>query len=412
MINLLNLDMQAITKELNYVNASVYAAQETNMNWDVDSMQNLVTQCRRTSPQIKIATSTSTEKSSDWYKPGSTLLLALNQWMSRVTKYGNDPYLGRWSYLKFIGKNKNHLIVISGYRVCNQKFDAASQTTTAQQIRLLQAQGAVNPKPRKVFLDNIILQIKNWQKTNHEIILCMDANKNVDDPKADISRLFQETDLMDLHYHQYPGNQKLATQQQGSHAIDVIAGSPRVVEALVHAWICPFGYPATIKGDHHLLGVDLNPDVLFGTAVTLPMQLTTHRVHSKHPQKVTKFCKRVVMKCNQHHLADRLESLKSLSTLDKNQLKELETIDNLLTKILLEADKKYSPPQMDPWSPDLNQAYLRHGLWSIALSAQCNQRDMTAVLQSIRACLTPSPKDADNNQHSITANLRQAPKRL
>jgi len=76
MVNLLNLDMQAITKELNQVHASVFAAQETNVNWDVDSMHQLITQCRCTSPQIKIATSTSAEKLSDWYKSGSTLLLA------------------------------------------------------------------------------------------------------------------------------------------------------------------------------------------------------------------------------------------------------------------------------------------------------------------------------------------------
>jgi len=118
-------------------------------------------------------------------------------------------------------------------------------------------------------------------------------------------------------------------------------------------------------------------------AITLPMQLTARGIHSKHPQKVMKFYKRVVTKCNQHQLAERLNYLQTLATLDDNHVRELEDIDTLLTKILLEADKKCSPPQMDPWSPDLNQVYLRHRLWSIALYAKCNQRDMTEVLQSI-----------------------------
>jgi len=125
--------------------------------------------------------------------------------MSRVTKYGNDTYLGRWSYMEFIGKNEKWLIVVSGYCVCNQQFDVASQTMTAQQIRLLQARGTVHPKLRNFFLDNIIQQIKHWRNTNHEIILCMDANESIDDPKSDVAQLFQETDLMDLHYHKYPG---------------------------------------------------------------------------------------------------------------------------------------------------------------------------------------------------------------
>jgi len=138
-INLNNLDMQAIMTELNHVHASFFAAQETNVHWDVDSLHQLVTQCQQTSPQIKIATSMSSEKASNWYKPGGTLLLALNQWTSRVTKYGADTDLRRWSYLEFVGKHDKRLIILSGYRVCNQQFNTASQTITAQQIQILQA---------------------------------------------------------------------------------------------------------------------------------------------------------------------------------------------------------------------------------------------------------------------------------
>jgi len=104
--------------------------------------------------------------------------------------------------------------------------------------------------------------------------------------------------------------------------------------------------------------------------------------------------------------------LKTLATLDTNDLCELETIDTLLTKILLEADQHCSPPQMDPWSPALNQAYLRHRYWSIALSAKHNQRDMTSVLQSIQARLIPTPEDDEAHHRSITANLRWAQKNL
>jgi len=81
-----------------------------------------------------------------------------------------------------------------------------------------------------------------------------------------VAKLFTETDLVDLHHHQHPGLQKPPTHQWGSQAIDLIAGSPLVASAMLHAWMHPFGKPATIKGDHHLLGVDLDPEVLFGTA--------------------------------------------------------------------------------------------------------------------------------------------------
>jgi len=173
----------------------------------------------------------------------------------------------------------------------------------------------------------------------------MDANKNIDDPKAGISRLFQETGLTDLHHHHYPGNPKPETQQCGSNAIDVIVGSPGVVKALVHAWISPFGHQAVIKGDHHLLGVDLDPNILFGSTVTIPMLLSTCSVQSKHPQKVMKFCKHIVTQCNQYRLVERLTYLHALSTMDAQQLHELEAIDRQLTKILLNMDKMWSSPR-------------------------------------------------------------------
>jgi len=74
--------MQAITTELNLMSASVFVAQETNVHWNEDSLNSLITQCHCSSPQIKIATATSMEKSKEWYKPGGMLLLAVNKWTS------------------------------------------------------------------------------------------------------------------------------------------------------------------------------------------------------------------------------------------------------------------------------------------------------------------------------------------
>ncbi len=139
--------------------------------------------------------------------------MALNNWTNRVITKGTDQYLSQWSFLELVGKHDKRLIVMWSYRVCNQPFDAASQTVTAQQIRLLQAKGIAKPKPRTAFLNDLIQQVRQWQQEQKEVIICMDANDPVDDPKAEISRIFRETDLTDLHHHQHPGICKPATQQ-------------------------------------------------------------------------------------------------------------------------------------------------------------------------------------------------------
>jgi len=116
------------------------------------------------------------------------------------------------------------------------------------------------------------------------VLLCSDTNNNLDDPKASIAKLFAETDLINLHYHRYPALCTPATHQRGSQTIDLMAGSPRIAEALTAAWMHPFHNPAMIKGDHRLLGIDLDPDILFGTKMHQSMPAALHGINSQHPQ--------------------------------------------------------------------------------------------------------------------------------
>ncbi len=411
-INPDNMDMVALTKAAVTMGASIFAAQETNINWNPTTINTIYTQGKQQASHLFLQTSTSTETSDNWHKPGGTLLVALGKWTSRITTRGNDPILGRWSFMELVGKHNKRLIVISAYRVCNQQFDAASNTTSSQQTRLLQSQGIQNPHPRTIFLNDLISQINEWRRDNKEVILCMDANESVDDPRANISRLFRETDLIDLHYHRYPSLAKPATHQRGSKPIDLIAGSPLTASAMLKAWIHPFGDPALIKGDHRLLGVDFDTDILFGNAPAPMLQLNQRGVNSRHEQKVAKFCKTVISQCTRHQLAERIEDLQNQATLTAAHCKELERIDAQLTKILTQADRQCTPPNLASWSPELNQAYLRHRLWSLTYSAQRNERDLTDAITSIRQQLTPHPDDQNETRRSTSANLRHAQKAL
>jgi len=93
-LNPQHLDMQAITNELVHFNASVFAAQETNIHWDPLTKYQIYQQCKSMVAQIKITTALSQEPAEDWYKPGRTLLLTQNQWMSRIILQGLDLLLG------------------------------------------------------------------------------------------------------------------------------------------------------------------------------------------------------------------------------------------------------------------------------------------------------------------------------
>jgi len=165
----------------------------------------------------------------------------------------------------------------------------------------------------------------------------MDTNEPIDNPKSDISCLFTKMDLADLHYHCYPSLHQPAMHQCRSKVIDLIAGSPLVTAALLNTWMHPFGDPASIKGDHWLLGIDLDLEVFFGQANLTTYHQPSRGTNSCHAQIVTKYCKQAVTKCNNHQLAKCIATLQALPQLDPLCLDKLENIDTCLTKILLQS---------------------------------------------------------------------------
>jgi len=181
---------------------------------------------------------------------------------------------------------------------------------------------------------------------------------------------------------------------------------------MLKAWIHPFGNPVTIKGDHHLLGIDFDTDILFGNAPAPLAQLNQRGVNSRHAQKITKFCKKVITQCTRHQLAEQIENLQNQATFMTEQCAELEWIDAQLTTILTQADWQCTPPHLASWSPELNQAYLRHRLWSLTYSAKQNDRDLSDAINSIHQQLLPHPDDQHEEQRSISANLQQVQKAL
>jgi len=290
-IDMYALDMIAITMELKTMEASMFLAQETKTAWTPTTLQAIESQCHQVYYHKKIATSLSKEKSNGQYQLGRTLMLALDNWASCIIVQGHDKLLGCWSYLELVGQNNKHIIIILAYRVCIQPFDATSLTVVAQQMQLLQLQGIQKLNPRNQFIDDLIMQIRTWTHTRKVILLGMDANEDIDNPRSHITHLFTKTGLINLHNHCFPANHKPATHQRGNNPINIIAGMTLLADALTYAWILPLGMPPLIKGDHHLLGVDFIAIILFRNTPAQLSNRITCGLNSNHAQHVAKFCK-------------------------------------------------------------------------------------------------------------------------
>jgi len=310
-----------------------------------------------------------------------------------------------------VGQHGKRVILVSAYRVCAQDFDTATTTSTAQQIHLLMRQGIKNPNPRQQFVTNLINQIKQWHQQNKEILISMDANEDVDDPKSKISCIFTKTDLVDLHHYHHPATQKPATHQRGSHPIDMMIRTTLFAAALTAAWMLPFGNPPLIKGNHQLLGADFHLGILFGSSPSYLETSVLRGINSHHEQHILQFCQHMITKCNEHQLDERTKALFNNRYLDETAIAELENIDQTLTKILTMADKKLCPISSVPWSPEVQQAYLLHQFWTLTRMAKRTKQNLSNTIQKVRERLDPAVIDTDPTT-SLSTKLRCTQKAL
>jgi len=410
-INPYSLDMVAISTELRTMNASIFCAQETNTAWTPPALQAFQHQCRTTYPYHKLAVSSSQEKNEGWFQPGGTATVALDAWANRVIGWGSNELLGRWSYLELVGQHDKRVIIASAYRVCPQEYDPTTNTSTAQQTRLLQQKGETHPNPRQQFITDLITQIKSWRQQQKEVLICMDANEDVSTPNTQISRIFHETDLVDVHQYRYPATPRPATHQRGSTPIDMMIGTQLFATATTAAWILPFGDPPLIKGDHRLLGADFHPGILFGSTPTTQDPGMLRGINSRHEQHAIQYCIHVVKQCNTHHLQERLATLLSKTSLLAHDIDELESIDQKLTKILVQADQHLRPLSSVPWSPAVQQAYLLHRYWTLTRMAKRQERNLSAAIQRVQEHLDPALIDNDP-QVTLSTKLRKAQRAL
>jgi len=159
-INPQNLDMQAIMNKLHHLSVSVFAGQETNIHWDTLTSYQSYQQCKSMAMQIKLTMASSQEPAVEWYKPGSTLLLTLNPWTSRIVAQGSHTLWECTTYHQpACGTNSRHPQKVTQF--CKHVVEMCNQLHLAERIVALRALTTLTPAHYKELeaIDNQLTQI-------------------------------------------------------------------------------------------------------------------------------------------------------------------------------------------------------------------------------------------------------------
>lgn len=234
---------------------------ETNVDWSNALHQNVndttFSQYQR-SAKIVYSSQKPAERPKDHYLPDGTFTAALGPWVSRCCSTITDHGLGRWSGISFQGRRKTATAILTCYRVPQASLSSVGALTAIRRqagVIASTTNAAIPTNPRQKCLDDLEIQITTLKQTNHEIILCMDANEPIH-PRSALLPFLQRTGL---HRITFPGP-PLPSTVRGSTQIDHIFVSERVLKYIIRSGTLPFD--SIYHSDHRPLYIDIDPRIV------------------------------------------------------------------------------------------------------------------------------------------------------
>jgi len=257
--------------------------------------------------------------------PGGTGILVVNEFSHQALCPGNDKLgMGHWSWIRLRGKAGHVLQIIVAYQPC---VSSRPMSTHQQQVQYLTQTDQTN-LPKKLFLQDILKAIMEWQAEGDSIILAADMNNDIRDPE--ICTTLRSVGLievsMNLHVTQPP-----ATHNQGSAPIDGIFIPLTLLEH------CQAGYLAFgdgVPSNHWALWLDIPTQCICPVETEMIARPPAWQLQCKDPQVVTRYNQTLLTLLKEDNLEARACTLASevKICLTKSQQEHYEAINKAATE--------------------------------------------------------------------------------
>jgi hypothetical protein len=313
--------------------------------------------------------------SSTW-KPGGTGILSTGSITGRIIVTGADKW-GSWSYHTFQDQQRRQITIIMVYQVVDKfTIDKGQHTITAQHQRsLLIQQGDTHLKPRQAFQRDLRHFLRKLLQQDQDILLIGDFNERLGDNLNGTAQLAAEFHLTDIFSIQHPHLQDPATYARGKKRLDYALGSARISAAVQACGYKAFNY--RFHTDHRAYYIDLNTEILFGSATQTLAPYSSRILHSNNIKQVIQCIKEkhaLLLNCISFERAEQLSKPD-----ERHQFAERLDANILRMSIIVESrTQQFREP---PWSVELANARHHMSTLSKALTMARTGLDHTAILQ-------------------------------
>ena len=158
----------------------------------------------------------------------------------------------------------------------------------AQHRELLLAKG-INADPRQHILDTLLLDVKDDQMHNRQVLIVGDFNENVF--SKSLNEMFSRVGLVNVIKEQLQSENDYRSYFRGKHIIDGMWASPKIAENVKSLGLAPFYY--LIPSDHRAIYVDLDVNALLDDFNPNFVPPPYRRLKSSIPKRVDKYCEQM-----------------------------------------------------------------------------------------------------------------------
>jgi hypothetical protein len=237
---------------------------ETCVNWRRNKLRKIYKQLLlKEFKNSDMSVTTTPQEYLKRYLPGGAATISSGKLSKNIKQHiYDDKNLGRWCGTNYNLDNKKQLHILSAYRVCQQNVNKSnSMSTYSQQFFMMKRNGIENPNPREAFITDFGKQLGEiCNNPDNYVIICIDANENMEDPSSGIKELCTKCGLIDIFETKHEDCSEFSTHINGSKKIDYMLGTPNILRYVHKIGYLPFH--DGMDSDHRSIFCDLSDEIL------------------------------------------------------------------------------------------------------------------------------------------------------
>ena len=286
------------------------------------------------------------------YQPGGVTTIHHDTLTLRTSPETHHDPAGRWTCCVLNGCHRK-LKIYCLYRVCSMS-DPGPTTAFSQQEQYFLAQNQI-VNPRDKVISDLIEVLQKDIEAGVDILLTGDFNEKIDGPTAEKLRDIGLSNIIETFIDSPP-----RTYKYGKHCIDHLWASTNILSTVTSIGIAPFSF--FNSSDHRAIYVDLDiKDILDNDSFHIP-PIRFRRLKTTSLSSVKSYKKSITKLTKRHKISRKFRKLKKSFKKHgptTSNIAQLNKLDSLITKILLDSERqcsRISHKCKTPWSPKLKQA--------------------------------------------------------